>query len=207
MKQTVNWYKGDVKPIKRTLTLARALAALSGSALICFVVWLILGVTAGSDKSAVEQLKNRNDTLSMQLTTLQSRLENRQPSTRLQQQKQELSQRVSDRQALLNVLQGFDTHTVNTPATLMRELAKITPEGLWLTRFAFTAQGGIELQGAASKSNRLALWMMRFKETELLSKTAFAMVELARDEQEQQLFTLRSKRDTEGEGQPSEAEQ
>ena len=95
MKQTVNWYKGDVKPTKRTLTLARALTATSAVIVLC-----LLG-----------------------------------------------------------------------------------------------------------RSNRLALWMMRFSETELLSRTAFAMVELARDEQGQQLFTLRSKRDNDGNESVSEAAQ
>ena len=207
MKQTVNWYKGDVKPTKRTLTLARALTATSAVIVLCLLAWLLLSVTAGSDRSALDQLQARNSELTEQLTSLQSRLENRQPSPRLQQQKQELEQRVSDRQALLNVLQGFDTRAVNTPVTLMRELAEITPEGLWLTRFGLTAEGIIELQGAAGRSNRLALWMMRFSETELLSRTAFAMVELARDEQGQQLFTLRSKRDNEGNQSVSEAAQ
>lgn len=201
MKQTINWYKGDIKPVQRTLTLLRAVTVTAICVGLSFALWLALSVTAGSDRTRVDELQARNDALTEQLATLQSRLENRQPSTRLQEQQQELNQRLSDRQALLNVLQGFDNQALTTPVTLMRELAEITPEGLWLTRFGLTAQGGIELEGAAVKSNRLALWMTRFEETDLLSRTAFAMVELERNEQGQQLFMLRSKRDSNGDDQ------
>lgn len=207
MKQWVNWYQGDLKPKTLTLDLTRAITIVAGAVGLVLVAWVVLAMTAGSDQQKLQQLQLKNQQLSEQLAALQSRLEQRQPSSQLQQTREQLQASIAGNRALLTELQSARPEYDDAPLQLLKELAQITPKTLWLTEFSMSREGAMKLQGLTTDSSQLAIWVNRFQPLPLLGQRAFAIVDLQRNEAGQQRFVLRTQKDDATKPVPKEGSQ
>ena len=107
MKQWVNLYRRDLQPIKQRLTLARLSAVLG--------VWLALliavVVVTQWQNSAVthenEKLSNALQAVNDDLTRARERLERREPSLQLREEKEELIQQLQDTQSFSRRISEF----------------------------------------------------------------------------------------------------
>ena len=66
-------------------------------------------------------------------------------------------------------------------------------QGIWLENFGLNGEK-IYLQGYATDTEKLVLWMDKFEQSELLASKRFAVVELSRSEEGYQSFQLRTER-------------
>ncbi|MGM7318142.1 MULTISPECIES: PilN domain-containing protein [Idiomarina] len=193
MKQWVNLYRRDLQPIKQRLTLARLSAVLG--------VWLALliavVVVTQWQNSAVtqenEKLSNALQAVNDDLTRARERLERREPSLQLREEKEELIQQLQDTQSFSRRISEFQQGQSSSVSSFLNELAQITPEAIWLTDFSIAGEN-IRLHGQALNSEALVLWMDKFGQSDLLADKRFAVVELKRSEQGYQQFLLQSVR-------------
>lgn len=193
MKQWVNLYRRDLQPIKQRLTLARLSAVLG--------VWLALliavVVVTQWQNSAVTQenakLSNALQAVNDDLTRARERLERREPSLQLREEKEELIQQLQDTQSFSRRISEFQQGQSSSVSRFLSELAQITPEAIWLTDFSIAGEN-IRLHGQALNSEALVLWMDKFGQSDLLADKRFAVVELKRSEQGYQQFLLQSVR-------------
>ena len=193
MKQWVNLYRRDLQPIKQRLTLARLSAVLG--------VWLALliavVVVTQWQNSAVtqenEKLSNALQAVNDDLTRARERLERREPSLQLREEKEELIQQLQDTQSFSRRISEFQQGQSSSVSSFLNELAQITPEAIWLTDFSIAGED-IRLHGQALNSEALVLWMDKFGQSDLLADKRFAVVELKRSEQGYQQFLLQSVR-------------
>ncbi|MBP58595.1 MULTISPECIES: PilN domain-containing protein [Idiomarina] len=193
MKQWVNLYRRDLQPIKQRLTLARLSAVLG--------VWLALliavVVVTQWQNSAVthenEKLSNALQAVNDDLTRARERLERREPSLQLREEKEELIQQLQDTQSFSRRISEFQQGQSSSVSRFLSELAQITPEAIWLTDFSIAGEN-IRLHGQALNSEALVLWMDKFGQSDLLADKRFAVVELKRSEQGYQQFLLQSVR-------------
>jgi Tfp pilus assembly protein PilN len=193
MKQWVNLYRRDLQPIKQRLTLARLSAVLG--------VWLALliavVVVTQWQNSAVtqenEKLSNALQAVNDDLTRARERLERREPSLQLREEKEDLIQQLQDTQNFSRRISEFQQGQSSSVSSFLNELAQITPEAIWLTDFSIAGEN-IRLHGQALNSEALVLWMDKFGQSDLLADKRFAVVELKRSEQGYQQFLLQSVR-------------
>lgn len=193
MKQWVNLYRRDLQPIKQRLTLARLSAVLG--------VWLALliavVVVTQWQNSAVthenEKLSNALQAVNDDLTRARERLERREPSLQLREEKEELIQQLQDTQSFSRRISEFQQGQSSSVSSFLNELAQVTPEAIWLTDFSIAGEN-IRLHGQALNSEALVLWMDKFGQSDLLADKRFAVVELKRSEQGYQQFLLQSVR-------------
>jgi Tfp pilus assembly protein PilN len=193
MKQWVNLYRRDLQPIKQRLTLVRLSAVLG--------VWLALliavVVVTQWQNSAVthenEKLSNALQAVNDDLTRARERLERREPSLQLREEKEELIQQLQDTQSFSRRISEFQQGQSSSVSGFLNELAEITPEAIWLTDFSIAGEN-IRLHGQALNSEALVLWMDKFGQSDLLADKRFAVVELKRSEQGYQQFLLQSVR-------------
>jgi len=198
MKQWVNLYRSDLQPIKQRLTLGRLSAVLG--------VWLALLIAAlvvtQWQNSAVTQenakLSNALQAVNDDLTRARERLERREPSLQLREEKEELAQQLQDTQSFSRRISEFQQGQSSSVSSFLNELAEITPEAIWLTDFSIAGEN-IRLHGQALNSEALVLWMDKFGQSDLLADKRFAVVELKRSEQGYQQFLLQSVRTDEDE--------
>lgn len=193
MKQWVNLYRSDLQPIKQRLTLGRLSTVLG--------VWLALliavVVVTQWQNSAVtqenEKLSNALQAVNDDLTRARERLERREPSLQLREEKEELIQQLQDTQSFSRRISEFQQGQSSSVSRFLSELAQITPEAIWLTDFSIAGEN-IRLHGQALNSEALVLWMDKFGQSDLLADKRFAVVELKRSEQGYQQFLLQSVR-------------
>lgn len=189
MKQTVNLLRDDIKPVIQRLTLNRVTAS---------VVVLLLMVLAGvgytqwlsqQSSSRLSQAQQNLQQYKQQTEQLQQQLAQRKPSQQLLDQDTALEQQIAAQQQLNAQLSAQQRTHDSTPDQLMRALYQVDIDGLWLTEFSMNPQG-ISVTGKTIKANLLPRWMQRFSQVPLLAQSRFAVVDLDRNDQDQQTFSL-----------------
>lgn len=191
MKQWVNLYRSELKPVRRQLTFKRASTALG----VWLALFLVLTIVVKWHHSSVEQANERLSVtltqLNDNLTQLRERIDTRQPNLQLQENKAELERQLQDARQFQQRISEFEEGESSEVGVFLRELSKITPHDIWLTDFSI-AGDNIRLHGFALNSEALVLWMDEFNETALLSSKSFSVVELKKNEQGHQEFLLQS---------------
>ncbi|MCK7458956.1 PilN domain-containing protein [Idiomarina aminovorans] len=197
MKQWVNLYRNELKPVKQSLTLTKVSSVLG--------VWLalllvVVGVTQWQNATVVEENERLSATLNKinnKLEGSRERISRREPSSQLQAEKQQLLQELQNARSFSQQIAQFRQNRSSSVSEFLQELADITPEDIWLSDFSMSGEN-IRLYGQALNSEALVLWMDKFGQSSLLANKRFAVVELKRSEQGYQQFLLQSVRSTEG---------
>lgn len=198
MKQWVNLYRSELKPVKQRLTLSKVSAVLG--------IWLALLVTIvvvtqwqhANVARENERLSNALNTINDELSRSRQSMSQRQPSPQLRTEKEELQQQVQDTRSFSQQITEFQRNRSASVSAFLHELAQITPEEIWLMDFSMNGEN-IRLHGQALNSEALVLWMDKFGQSDLLSDKRFAVVELKRSKQGYQQFLLQSVRSSEDE--------
>ncbi|AAV81207.1 PilN domain-containing protein [Idiomarina loihiensis] len=198
MKQWVNLYRNELKPVKQRLTLTKVSSVLG---LWLGLLLVVVGVTQWQKATIVqknEQLSATLESLNSDLANNRERISLRQPSPQLQAEKEQLQQELQDARSFSQQIAEFRQNQSSSVSEFLHELAEITPEDIWLTDFSMSGEN-IRLHGQALNSEALVLWMDKFGQSGVLSDKRFAVVELKRSEQGYQQFLLQSVRSSEGE--------
>jgi Tfp pilus assembly protein PilN len=193
MKQWVNLYRSDLQPIKQRLTLARLSAVLGVWLALLIAIFVITQWENSTVTQENEELSNALQVVNDDLTGARERLERREPSLQLREEKEELAQQLKDARSFSRRITDFQQGQSSSVSSFLNELAQITPEAIWLTDFSI-AGDNIRLHGQALNSEALVLWMDKFGQSDLLADKRFAVVELKRSEQGYQQFLLQSVR-------------
>ncbi len=193
MKQWVNLYRRDLQPIKQRLTLARLSAVLGVWLALLIAVVVVTQWQNSTVTQENEELSNALQAVNDDLTGARERLERREPSLQLREEKEELAQQLQDARSFSRRITDFQQGQSSSVSSFLNELAQITPEAIWLTDFSI-AGDNIRLHGQALNSEALVLWMDKFGQSDLLADKRFAVVELKRSEQGYQQFLLQSVR-------------
>ncbi|OIM99248.1 hypothetical protein BFR57_01350 [Idiomarina sp. MD25a] len=193
MKQSINLYTDELKPVVLRLSLVRSLIAALVLILVIVVGWVVLQNIAEQRSAEVDHINQQLQQLQQQQTQLQSQVQQKNPDQQLVQQSENLSRRIQQQMQLNERLTHLESRQLIAPQQLMTELQAIDMEGLWLTEFGIS-QGRINLHGKAIKGNLIPSWMARFDGEPVLSDSRFSVVDLSQDEQDNQTFSLASER-------------
>lgn len=193
MKQSVNLYRGELVSVKQKLTLARLCAGLAVVAICTFVFVSVTGWQQGQTQAESNVLSEQLEASNNELTKLRSRLTDRKQNSKLVAKKKKLQAYIQDARAFRRSISDFETSASAAVAPLLKELAEITPEGIWLDNFGLNGEG-LYLSGYAVDSGELVLWMDKFEQSEVLASKRFAVVELSRSKAGYQFFQLRTQR-------------
>ncbi|MGM0525366.1 MAG: PilN domain-containing protein [Pseudomonadota bacterium] len=205
MKQTVNLLRDELKPIVHTLTLTRLITAAIVLLVIAVSVSTYVGWQSDKVKQQLERAKQQVSQAQQKQQQQQQQLEQREPSQQLVEQTEQLNKEITAQRQLNTKLAQQQQRQTNTPDQLMEELSDTNLEGLWLTEFSMTSEG-VSLTGRAIKANLLPRWMKRFEQTELLSRSRFAVVDLDRNDKGEQIFSLTNQDTSEMASESSERE-
>ncbi|MAD52679.1 PilN domain-containing protein [Idiomarina sp. UBA3162] len=193
MKQSINLYTDELKPVVLKLSLARSLVAALVLTLVILVAWIVLQQIAEQRSAEADRVNQQLQQLQQQQTQLQSQVQQKNPDQQLVQQSESLSRRIQQQMQLNERLTHLESRQLIAPQQLMAELQAIDMEGLWLTEFGIS-EGRINLHGKAIKGNLIPSWMARFDGEPVLSDSRFSVVDLSQDEQDNQTFSLASER-------------
>lgn len=193
MKQWVNLYRSELKPVKQRLTLNRA-----SSGLGIWLAFLVAVVVLTQWQNAKVTQKNQRlssalNSINDDLSQTRERVSQRQPSPQLRAEKEKLEQQLQDAKDFSQKISDFRQGQSSSVSSFLHELALITPESIWLTDFSMSGEN-IRLHGQALNSEALVLWMDKFGQSHLLADKRFSVVELKRSEQGYQEFLLQSVR-------------
>ena len=118
--------------------------------MVIAAVILALATIAGWQQSQAqaknERLTEQLNTANNQLTSLRDRLSNRKQSPDLVAKKTELQTYIQDARTFRQSISDFETSASSAVASLLKELADITPQGIWLENFGLNGEK-IYLQG------------------------------------------------------------
>lgn len=193
MKQSINLYTDELRPVVLRLSLTRSLLVALGLVLVLVIAWVVLQSLASDNNAQAERVNEQLQQLQQQQVQLQNQVQQKNPDQQLVQQADDLSRRIQQQMELNDRLVNLESRQLIAPQQLMRELQSIDMEGLWLTEFGIS-DGRIHLHGKALKGNLIPTWMARFDNETVLSKSRFSVVDLSQDEQDNQTFSLASER-------------
>lgn len=193
MKQSINLYTDELRPVVLRLSLTRSLLVALGLVLVLVITWVVLQSLASDNNAQAERVNEQLQQLQQQQVQLQNQVQQKNPDQQLVQQADDLSRRIQQQMELNDRLVNLESRQLIAPQQLMRELQSIDMEGLWLTEFGIS-DGRIHLHGKALKGNLIPTWMARFDNETVLSKSRFSVVDLSQDEQDNQTFSLASER-------------
>ena len=193
MKQSINLYTDELRPVVLRLSLIRSLFVALGLVIVLLVSWLVLNNLASDKMAQAEDANQQLVQLQQQQSQLQAQVQQKQPDQQLVQQVDDLNRRIQQQNQLNARLTNLQSRQLIAPQQLMNELQRIDMDGLWLTEFGIS-DGRINLHGKATKGNLIPLWMARFDDHNVLSESRFSVVDLSQDEQNNQTFSLASER-------------
>ncbi|MDX1706312.1 PilN domain-containing protein [Pseudidiomarina sp.] len=180
MKRLANLYLAELQPSRERLTL-NLLAAVCGGLI------LLLVVLALSGNYLVAQQEAQARQASRQMNELQQQLENRTQQLAvalkdpaLENKISRLEQQVAQQQRLLQQMLQLISLTESSFASLMRDVARVDNEELWLQRIIID-NGQLTLQGRTLEAGALPSWLASFAAYDTLRGRQFAVFEL-RDE-------------------------
>ncbi|RUO71959.1 PilN domain-containing protein [Idiomarina ramblicola] len=198
MKQWVNLYRSELKPVKQRLTLSKVSTVLSAWLALLITVVVITQWQHSGVVQKNERLSSTVTTLNDDLSRFRESMSQRQPGQQLLAEKATLQQQLQDTRSFSQQITEFQRSRSASVSAFLHELAEITPEEIWLMDFSMDGEN-IRLHGQALNSEALVLWMDKFGQADLLSDKRFAVVELKRSEQGYQQFLLQSVRTSEDE--------
>lgn len=193
MKQFINLYTDELKPIVLRLSLARSLVVAVALAILLLVAWIVLKSLAGERQTTADEMSEQLQQLQQQQTQLQAQVQQKSPNQQLIDQSDKLSRQIQQQMELNDRLTNLESRQLIAPQQLMSELSAIDMDGLWLTEFGIE-EGRINLHGKAIKGHLIPKWMARFEGKPVLKNSRFSVVDLSQDEQDNQTFSLASER-------------
>lgn len=189
MKQTVNLFTDDIRPVVRRLTLDSLMGV---AALLLFVVlaaWVYSAWSLNHTEARQTAMQDHLARLNAQQAQLKTQIDQRQPDQQLVSESDSLSQQIDGQQRLNQLIADSSGMAEFAPAELMSDLEQVDVDGLWLTRFS-SGPNGLTLEGLSIRANLIPRWMRQFGQTQLLQQAKFEVVGLDQNDQGQHSFTL-----------------
>lgn len=177
MKRRVNLYQTVLQPVQEKAGLALLLRVLLLLSLLLAAAFSLLQWQQQQQQQQLNLLQQEQQSSLQQLETLQQTLAQRQPSTELRRQAEQLQQSISQKQQLLTYLQQQQQTKAPAYAAVMAHLAQIDPVGLWLTGFSLGEQ--YHFHGVVRQSQLLPRWMQALGQHPQLQGLTLATVRLS----------------------------
>lgn len=108
-----------------------------------------------------------------------------------------IAQQIEFKLILLGELNQREELTSSGYSALMKDLAQVANNSLWLSRFQVESDDFV-FEGFTSTPHSVPLWIDRLKMTETLKEQRFASMTMSRGENQPLLFTLTSISGAEG---------
>lgn len=192
MKHGINLYHESLRPSHELLTSARLLGCLLVILLGCVLVRGGYEYATAKVVNAQTKAQNKQVELSGHMVELASALNRQRPDRSLLRRTERIELDVESRRALLDEFNRRGKIRRANLSPVLKELASIHVEGLWLTRISIQADG-VELEGHTLAPNLIPHWMAKFSSASTLASHEFSVVELRRENGSVLSFALLSK--------------
>lgn len=163
MTRHINLYDPALRRQRRWLD-ARRLALAAGVIVVCLFAWgAWLRMEAGTLSAQATRLAGEVDAARQQLTSLGTELARRKADPQSAQERQALEALAERRR---QILAGIDANAKAPPVTYaehLRGLARQSMNGLWLTGFAVTQEGDMEIRGRLLEPGLLPGYIRRLE--------------------------------------------
>lgn len=197
LKNTVNLYTQELRPVYQRFTLALTVKVIGGWLLLLGLIALALGFVADQYQEQVDILAKTVQSQRTQVTELTEQLRSRTVDPELQQALASTRETTAQLNRLLRTLSAQQTQHQTSFAVLLSDLADIARDDLWLRHIRLDG-GDLKLQGYATKAAALPRWMADFNGKTTLQNRQFAVFELRDEPMEENnglAFTLSSAAD------------
>ncbi len=191
MKTNVNLYQAKFQPTLRLFNLAITIRLWAVGLLVTILAYAYLNLQQQQMHqeltSAKEQLRQQD----LLVSELQLAINNQQADPKLLSIIEKNQAILSSKQRVLKELSGQESLKSNGFSTIMLELAKNHPKGLWLTHINLDGTS-VLIEGAASDSAIIPVWVDSLGTTAYFKGQQFADTRVYRDENQQLNFVITS---------------
>ena len=191
MKNQINLYTAELRPVKETLPLTLVLFSWGGLLLVMMSAYAVLTVLNGQQTAVNDVLTEQQNNKSALVSTLTTELSARIEDPHFVQKQQELQTELDLKQRLLRIYSNREDEKNQGFSGLLEGLAETSVSKLWLTRISLVGTK-LSLEGVASGAEVIPAWVDGLKQSEFLAGRDFAALQISRDEDQQLNFTLLS---------------
>ena len=191
MKNRVNLYHPEFQPKLRLLSLSIVLATWILAILCCGLLSFYLTSEEQhlNDKIAKSEQHKQQQQQQILITELQRAVDNLKVDPKLLQQVEKNQQLISLKKRVLNELAGQEQLKSNGYSDLMKDLARHSQSGLWLTHINLNGIS-VVIKGAATDSAMVPRWLSSLGQTDYFKGQKFANTRLYRDSEQQLNFII-----------------
>ena len=109
MKQFINLYTDELKPIVLRLSLARSLVVAVALAILLLVAWIVLKSLASERQTTADEMSEQLQQLQQQQTQLQAQVQQKSPNQQLIDQSDKLSRQIQQQMELNERLTNLES--------------------------------------------------------------------------------------------------
>ena len=193
MKQQINFYGADFKPVADPLSLDRMLLVWLVGIMLMVVFYNYELERSNVAKDAWQMAQKREAHQLGQLDSLQASFTNRGDAYVLERTLEDMSSSLAQRNFVLDQLSQRVDGMSNGIAGLMESLAMITVDGLWLTTINVN-QGQLSVTGITNDAEKVPQLILRLQNITALKDKRFARLEMkpVEDNDDLLMFSLQS---------------
>lgn len=199
MKQQVNFYTEEFKPKKELLSLDNMLLVWIAGVVLILALYNLEHKKTQISKKNLEMTEAREQHQQSQLNTLQATFSKRGDSLVLEKTYQEMQLSLSQRNYVIAQLSQRADGMRKGIAGLMKNLALITVDGLWLTNISVN-QGQLSVSGITNDAEKVPQLIQKLQNISSLKDKRFSRLEIKTMEDNTSLltFTLQSENQVAG---------
>lgn len=192
MKKRINLYLPELRPKRQTLTLKNMVLAWAGVVVLLFVAEVVMQIVLQQSRQQQQQLQQQMVALDTQTKALTASLQQRHPTSYLEQELKLRREELLSKQQLQFHLHEIGTQQNQGFSAWLYDLAQARAPGIALQSFDIE-NDQLRLQGEAASNDTLPAWLSRFKEHPKLRDRTFLTLQMQRQASGVLQFRLESK--------------
>ena len=193
MKQRINLYLSELRPVKDPLSLNNIALSWVIVLVVCIGYMSILMYVNNDLTKELTKVKSKLAQQTAQVNELQAALAVKQDKTFLSQQLNKLKKEYQHKEMMLKYISEKNNENNISYADVMSDLAQFHHSDVWLTQFQFINHE-IELKGLTQSPSKLPYWFDGLKQSPFFSGKSFSVLEFTHvDEQSQVKFRVATK--------------
>ncbi|SFD66127.1 PilN domain-containing protein [Pseudoalteromonas denitrificans] len=186
MKQRINLYLDDLRPIKDPLSLTNIVASWLVVLIICIGYTGALFYVNADTKKTLTHIKQKVDQQNASINELQAALSVKQDKNFLSQQLNKLNKEHQHKKMVFEYIAGRNKDNKTSYADVMSDLAEYHHNDIWLTEFQFVNHE-IELKGLTQVPSKLPHWFDGLKRSSFFSGKSFSIIEFTNENEGEQV--------------------
>jgi Tfp pilus assembly protein PilN len=190
MKQRINLYLSDLRPVKDPLSLNNIALSWAIVLVICIGYMGILMYVNKDLTQELTKVKRNLTQQTAQVNELQAALAVKQDKTFLSQQLNKFKKEYQHKEMMLKYISDKNNEDKISYADVMSDLAQFHHSDVWLTEFQFL-NNEIVLKGLTQSPSKLPYWFDGLKQSAFFSGKSFSVLEFTHvDEQSKVEFRV-----------------